>query len=316
MSSRYPEIEPYERGMLDVGDGHQVYWETCGNPAGKPVLVLHGGPGSGCTTGMRRYFDPARYRIVLFDQRNCGRSTPHASRPVIDLSANTTGHLVADMELLREKLGIQRWQLFGGSWGSALALVYATRSPERVTELVLMGVATGRRRETDLLTRGLGGVFPRPWADFRIGVPEGDRDGDLADAYYKLLTDPDPAVHVAAARRWCDWEIAIIPTEPPKDRFTDAGYRLAFARIVTHYWRTGSWLAEGEVLAALDRLAGIPGVVVQGVLDTGNFLGTAWELTHGWPDSELVLIDDAGHNTTDDLASALVTATDRFADRN
>jgi proline iminopeptidase len=315
MASRYPEIEPYRHGMLEVGDGHRIYWEVCGNPDGKPAVVLHGGPGSGCTTGVRRYFDPDVYRIVLFDQRNCGRSTPHAAEPVVDLSRNTTERLLADLERLRTHLGIERWLLFGGSWGSVLALVYAERFPERVTKLVLMGLATGRRRETDLLTRGLGRVFPAAWERFRAGVPAADRDGDLADAYHRLLMDPDPAVHVPAARAWCDWEIAIVPTESPKDRYDTPEFRLAFARIVTHYWRAGSWLPEGVVLREARRLAGIPGVVVQGSLDFSNLLGTPWELTRAWPDSELVLIDDAGHNTTDTLAAALVAATDRFGRR-
>ena len=314
MADLYPEIEPYDHGMLDVGDGQRVYWEVCGNPNGKPALVLHGGPGSGCTPGFRRFFDPAEYRVVLFDQRNCGRSMPHASEPNLDLRANTTEHLLRDIELLRQRLGIERWLLFGGSWGSVLALVYAERHPERVSELVLTGVATGRRAEVELLTRGLGRLFPEAWVRFRGGVPEADQGGDLAGAYNRLLFDCDPAVREKAARNWCNWEEAIVPTSPrPSPRFADPRFRLAFARIVTHYWSRGCWLEEGQVLRDAGRLAGIPGVIVQGTLDLGNLLGTPWDLVRAWPGSELVLVDDAGHNANDHgIAATIVAATDRF----
>jgi proline iminopeptidase len=298
--------------MLDVGDGNRVYWEVCGNPDGKPVVVLHGGPGSGCTPGLRRYFDPAAYRAVLLDQRGCGRSMPSAADPDTDLSVNTTDHLVADLELLREHLGIDRWLLWGGSWGSVLALVYAERQPERVTGIVLTGVATGRRAETDLLTRGLGGVFPEAWQRFRDAVPAADRDGDLADAYRRLLADPDPAVRDKAARDWCAWEDAMLPGSPPAERFEAPRYRLAFARLVTHYWAHGSWLDEGVVLHEAGRLAGIPGVVVQGALDLGNLIGTPWQLAQAWPDCELILVDEAAHGGTDASRDLLVAATDRF----
>jgi len=312
--ARYPEIEPYEHGMLDVGDGHHVYWEVCGNPHGKPAVVLHGGPGSGCGPGLRRYFDPAAYRIVLFDQRGCGRSTPHAGGPETDLSTNTTEHQLADLELLRQRLGIDRWLVFGGSWGCVLGLVYALRYPERVSEIVMMGIATGRRAETDLLTRGLGRMFPDAWARFRDGVPESDRDGDLADAYHRLLSHPDPWVRERAALDWCRWEAAIVPTAPWDPRDDPPEFRMAFARLVTHYWRHGSWLEEGVVLRRARELAGIPGVLVQGGLDFNNLLGTPWQLHHAWPGSELVIIDDAGHDTkTPGMPEALVAATDRFA---
>ena len=316
MRDRYPEIEPYEHGMLEVGDGHLVYWEVCGNPAGKPALVVHGGPGSGCTPGMRRYFDPAAYRIVLFDQRGCGRSQPHASSSDAALVANTTDHLLADMERLREHLGIERWLMFGGSWGAVLGLVYAERHPDRVSEIVITAVATGRRAETDLLTRGLGRLFPDAWAGFRAGVPEADRDGDLAAGYAHLLSHPDPAVREKAARNWCAWEEAIVPDSPPNPRYESQVFRMAFARLVTHYWSHGSWLDEGIVLRDAGKLAGIPGVVVQGTLDLSNLLGTTWELVHAWPRSELVVLDDAGHGSGAGLASAIVAATDRFAPRH
>jgi proline iminopeptidase len=309
----YSEIEPYEQGMLDVGDGHRVYWEVCGNPNGKPAVVLHGGPGSGCTTGVRRYFDPAEYRVVLFDQRGCGRSTPHTSEPDADMSTNTTDHLIADMEQLRVMLGIEKWLVFGASWGSVLGLVYAERYPERVSEICLAGVATGRRLETDLLTRGLGPMFADAWAKFRDGVPEGERDGDLCAAYNRLLFDADPGVRAAAAKRWCDWEDAMIPTAAgPSPKFESEAFRLAFARTVTHYWSHGCWLAEGAVLRDAGRLAGIPGVVVQGTLDLSNLIGTPWALTRAWPDAELVMIDEAGHNGNTALAEARLASVDRF----
>lgn len=306
MRGRYPEIEPYDHGMLDVGDGHQMYWETCGNPRGKPALVLPGGPGSGCTAATRRNYDADVYRIVLFDQRNCGRSLPHASDDV-DLSHNDTDHLIADIERLRSELGIERWLVCGASWGCVLALAYAQRHPERVSALVVLGVATGRRVETDLLTRSLGGIFPEAWARFRDAVP-GD---DPLDAYHRALMRPDPAVHEAAARAWCDWEIAIRPTSAPHPRYLDPRFRLAFSRIVTHYWRHDSWLDE-RVLREAHRLAGIPGVIIQGMLDLSNLVGTPWLLANAWPDAELVIVDDVGHGGGSAMTSALVAATDRF----
>jgi proline iminopeptidase len=314
LADRYPEIEPFEHGMIDVGDGNLVYWEVCGNPDGKPAVVLHGGPGSGCGPWMRRYFDPAAYRIVLFDQRGCGRSTPHASRPDVDLSANTTDHLIDDMERLRRHFGINRWLVWGGSWGSVLGLAYAERYPERVSEMVLTAIATGRQVEVDLLTRGLGQVFPVAWARFRDAVPAGDRDGDLAAAYARLLGDADPAVREKAARDWCAWEDAMMPG-PPNPRYEDPVFRMAFARLVTHYWSHGSWLDDGVVIREAGRLAGIPGVLVQGVLDLGNLVGTPWLLAQAWPGSELVMVDAGGHGSGPGMAEAIVAATDRFTTR-
>jgi proline iminopeptidase len=313
MAGAYPEIEPYDHGHLDVGDGHQIYWEVCGNPSGKPVVVLHGGPGSGCRPSARRTFDPAAYRIVLWDQRNCGRSTPHASDPTTDLTTNTTQHLLADLERLRTSLGIEAWQVFGGSWGCALGLLYAETHPHRVTELVLTGLSTGDRAETDLLTRGLGGLFPEAWADYRSILAPDARDGDLSDGYARLLEDPDPTVRERAARSWCDWEEAIVPTSPrPNSRYADPRFRMAFARIVTHYWRHGSWLEPGQVLRDAGRLAGIPGVMVEGTLDVGNLLGTPWLLAQAWPDGQLVLIDETGHGGGPQMTEALVAATDGY----
>lgn len=309
----FPQIEPYAQGFIDVGDGNLLYWEECGNPQGKPAIVLHGGPGSGCTTRQRRLFDPDAYRVVLFDQRNCGRSTPHASEPTVDLSSNTTVNLISDIERLRQHLRIEQWLVSGGSWGSVLGLAYGERHPERVSEMVLTGVATGRRAETDLLTRGLGQLFPEAWTHFLEAVPMAERDGDLAAAYQGLLNNPRPAVRTKAARGWCDWETAILPTSPPLPRYESAEFRLAFARIVTHYWSHGSWLEEGALLHDAGVLANIPGVIVQGVLDLGNLLGTAWELERVWPGSELVLVDEAGHGGSANLDREIVRATDRFA---
>ena len=303
----YPEIEPYDRGLLEVGDGNRLYWEVSGNPDGKPAVSLHGGPGSGSSPGTRRMFDPAAYRIVLFDQRNCGRSTPSAAELTLDLAANTTGHLIADLERLRAHLGIGRWLVRGGSWGSVLALAYAERHPERVSELVVMGVATGRRAETDLLTRGLARMFPAAYDRFSAG---GGHAADLADAYARLLAHPATAERAAAD--WCAWEDAIVPTGGPNPRYDDPRFRLCFARIVTHYFRHGSFLDDGAVLRDAGRLAGIPGVIVQGVLDLSNLVGTPWLLHQAWPGSDLVLVDDAGHDNGAPMTAALLAATDRY----
>ncbi|MFE0104338.1 prolyl aminopeptidase [Streptomyces sp. NPDC059009] len=311
----YPDIEPFDHGMLDVGDGNRVYWEVCGNPVGRPAVVLHGGPGSGCTPHFRRYFDPDAYRIVLLDQRGCGRSTPHASDPATDMSLNTTRHLLADLELLRRHLGIERWLVWGASWGSVLGLRYAQTFPERVSELVLTGLATGSRAEVDLMTRGLGRIFPEAWADFRDAVPEDARDGDLAAAYGALMESPDAAVRAAAARAWTDWETAFA-SAPPRSvpRYEDPVFREAFVRIVTHYWAHDHWLGGDEViLRDAGSLAGIPGTLVQGALDFGNLLGIPWRLAGAWPGSELVLVSDVGHNAgAAGIAAELVRATDRY----
>jgi proline iminopeptidase len=313
----YPEIEPYAHGLLDVGDGNHIYWEVCGNPDGKPAVVLHGGPGSGCSIGMRRYFDPTAYRIILFDQRACGRSVPHASDPRTDLSVNTTEHLLADIELLRQHLGIDRWLLFGGSWGSTLGLAYAERHPERVTEIVLVGVTMTRGTEIEWLYRGVAPLFPKQWARFRAGVPKDERDGDLVGAYYRLLQNPDPAIHLKAAQDWCNWESALVSVDPeakPDPRRAEIAFQLAFARIVTHYFHHKAWLKDGILLREAGALAGIPGVLIHGRLDLAAPLVTAWELAQAWPDSELVIVSGAGHSSSDPgMTEALIAATDRFA---
>ena len=317
MDARYPEIDPYDHGLLDVGDGNAMYWEACGNPYGKPALVLHGGPGSGCTAGMRRYFDPGAYRIVLFDQRGCGRSKPHVSEPEVSLAANTTQHLLDDIERLRRHLAIDSWLIRGGSWGSVLALAYAEQYPELVTGLVLSGVGTGRRCEVELLTRGLGRLFPADWARFRDGASEADRDGNLAAAYSRLLTMGNEEVRAKAARDWCDWEDVIVPTSPrPDPRYADPRFRLAFARLVTHYWSNDHFLEDGVLLRRAALLEPVPGIVVQGSLDLINLLGTPWQLADAWPGCDLVLIEETGHGGSTALDAAIVAATDRFAARD
>jgi proline iminopeptidase len=312
---RYPEIEPYEHGMLDAGDGQRIYWETCGSPHGKPAIVLHGGPGSGCTPGFRRYFDPGAYRVVLFDQRGAGRSVPHAGDPGVDLSTNTTDHLIGDIELLREHLGIERWLVWGGSWGATLGLAYAERYPQRATEVVLASVTLTRPDDIRWLYHGVGRFFPEEWTRFRQGVPPAERDGDLVAAYYRLLRDPDPAVRERAARDWCDWEDAVVSLEPgyePNPRYEDPRFRMAFARIVTHYFHHHAWLEEGAILRDAHRLAGIPGVLIHGRLDLGSPAATAWALARAWPGAELHLVE-TGHTGGGEMTERLIAATDRFA---
>lgn len=317
MHRPYPPIEPHDHGMLDVGDGNHVYWEACGNPDGKPALVVHGGPGSGCSPGNRRYFDPARYRVVLFDQRGCGRSTPHAAEPATDMAVNTTHHLVDDMERLREHLGVDQWLLYGGSWGSTLILAYAERHPERVSQIVIPSVTTTRRAEIDWLYQGVGRFFPEAWSRFRAGAPASERDGDLVAAYARLMEDPDPAVRATAATEWMDWEDAVISQEP--NGIPNAysarppAATLAFVRICAHYFSHGVWLDEGVLLRDAGRLAGIPGVLVHGRLDLGSPVGTAWELAQAWPDARLVVVADSGHTGSDTMKDELLRALDGFA---
>ena len=314
MAQLYPAIEPSSTGMLAVGDGHTLYWEEIGNPAGTPVVYLHGGPGSGCSPGSRRHFDPAAYRAVLFDQRGCGRSRPLASTPDADLSMNTTDRLVADIEALREHLGIDRWVVVGVSWGVTLGLVYAQRHPHRVRAMVLAAVTAGTRRETTWITRDMGRVFPREWEQFATLVPPAERDGDLAAAYARLLADPDPAVRERAALAWCQWEdthVSLMPGWEPSPRYQDPEFRLIFARLVTHYWSHGCFLADGEVMAGMHRLADIPAVLIHGRWDVSGPLDTAWALHRVWPRSELQVLDDAGHGGVG-FPAAMVAALDRF----
>ncbi|MFE7587143.1 prolyl aminopeptidase [Streptomyces gardneri] len=308
----YSETAPYDQGLLDVGDGNLIHWEVSGNPAGRPALVVHGGPGSGSSPHNRRYFDPEAYRLVLFDQRGCGRSTPHASDPAADMSVNTTAHLVADMERLREHLGIEQWLLYGGSWGSTLILAYAQAHPERVTEIVVAGVTTTRRSEIAWLYEGAGRFFPEAHARFRDGAYGAE---DLVGAYSALMGHPDRAVREKAAADWCAWEDAVLSMEgqgtPYTDRVDDT--RLGFVRICSHYFAHGAWLAEGALIRDAHRLAGIPGVLIQGRLDMAGPAGTAWELSRAWPDAELHMVEGAGHLGDRQTKELILAALDRFA---
>ena len=313
----YPEIEPYEHGMLDVGDGNLVYWESCGNPRGKAALVLHGGPGSGCSAGLRRYFDPSAYRIVLFDQRGCGRSLPHASDASVDLVSNTTHHLIRDIERLRQHLAVDRWLVWGGSWGSTLALAYAERHPERVSQMVLISVVTTTRREVQWVTRDAGRYFPAEWRRFQEGVPEKARDGDLVAAYYELLQSDNAAVRERAARDWCRWEdahVSVLPDHKPNPRYDDPQFRMGFARLVTHYWHHAAWLEDDELLRGAGRLKGIPGVLIHGRIDLSSPPDIPWLLAANWPGSELRIVEGAGHGGRDaGMGEAVIAATGRFA---
>ncbi len=311
----YPAIEPTRSGSLPVSDGHTLYWEESGNPEGKPVVFLHGGPGGGSDPKHRRYFDPARYRIVVFDQRGSGKSTPHAS-----LEHNTTWHLVADIERLREELGIERWQVFGGSWGSTLALAYAQTHPERVTELVLRGIFLLRKQEIDwFYQRGAGAIFPDAWEPYEGHIPEAER-GDLVSAYYARLTSDDDAVRREAARIWSVWEgrtSCLIPDVELIERTAGDAFSLAFARIECHYFMNGGWLTGERALLApanLDRMRHIPGVIVQGRYDVVCPAESAWALHKAWPEAALHIVPDAGHSASEPgIVHELVTATDGFA---
>ncbi|WP_227983289.1 prolyl aminopeptidase [Nocardia spumae] len=319
MRTLYPPLEPHRDGMLDVGDGQHIYWEESGNPDGKPVVFLHGGPGGGTDPSHRQFFDPAAYRIVLFDQRGCGRSTPHVADGA-SLEANTTWHLVADIERLRTHLGVDRWQVFGGSWGSTLALAYAQTHPDRVTELVLRGVFLLRRKEIDWYYNGAAGfVYPDEWEKYLAPIPAADRDGDLVTAYHRLLHSPDPRIATAAAVAWSSWEGATSSLLPKPERVAESAqprFALAFARIENHYFVHGGFLDEGQLLRDIDRIAHIPGVIVQGRHDIVCPAVSAWDLHRAWPDSRLHLVPDAGHAAAEPgTTHHLVEATDEFRDR-
>ena len=314
MAQRYPEIEPFGSGMLDVGDGHEIYWETIGDPAGTPAVFLHGGPGTGSGTGNRRQFDPSAYRAVLFDQRGCGRSRPLADSATADLSTNTTEHLLRDIERLREHLGLDRWVVVGGSWGVTLALAYAQRHPVRVAAMVLGAVTSGTRRETEWITGDMRRVFPREWDAFAAGVPEAERDGDLSAAYARLLASPDPAVTERAAAQWCVWEdthVSLMPGWEPWLRYQDPTFQQVFARLVTHYWSNGCFLDDAPIADNMHRIAQIPAVLIHGRYDVSGPLDTAWDLYRAWPASRLVVLADAGHGGAD-MTKAVVDALNGF----
>jgi len=317
----YPPIEPTASGLLDVGEGQRVHWETCGRPEGIPAVFVHGGPGGACSPDHRRVFDPERYRIILFDQRGCGRSRPHASEPESDLRVNTTWHLVADMERLREHLGVERWLVFGGSWGSALALAYAQTHPERVLGLVLRGVFTLRKRELDWYYEAGGAdmVWPDEWERFVATAGTNVEPGGFIERYHELLTDPDPAVHGPAGIAWTTWEAAtstLVRDQAHVDEVQDPAYAIAFARIENHFFLHHGWMEDGRLIDGAHVLTeyGIPGVIVQGRYDMCCPIGTAWALHRAWPQAELRISPTAGHSYAEpQTLSALLDATDRFA---
>jgi len=294
----FPNIEPFEQGMLDVGDSQRIYWECSGNPNGRPVVYLHGGPGSGCSPQARRYFDPAAYRIVLADQRGCGRSRPHVEKKS-DLEVNTTAHLIEDLERLRGRLQIERWIVLGASWGTTLGLAYAQAFPHRVAALVLVCVNTTSRREVQWITQDVGRIFPEQWERFAsFGAADVNRQGGLADLYAELVFSEDPALRELAAREWCLWEdthISLVPGYVPSRRFDDPSFRLLFTRLVTHYWRHAAFLGEEQLIRNVSLLNDVPGFLLYGRYDISSPLETAWRLHRAWRGSVLQVIDDAGH---------------------
>jgi proline iminopeptidase len=308
----YPPIEPYRSGMLDVGDGHNVYYEECGNPHGKPAVFLHGGPGGGCNASMRRFFNPDIYRVVLFDQRGSGKSTPHAG-----LEHNTTWHLVGDMEVLRAALQIDCWQVFGGSWGSTLALAYAETHPDRVSELVLRGIFLLQQKEMDWLYRfGTSEIYPDLWQKFIEPIPPSER-GDLLKAYHRRVTGDDPEIRLAAAKSWSAWEggtITLLPDKDVADSFVTDSVALAMARVETHFFINQGFMPEGQLLKDIDRIRKIPAVIVHGRYDVLCAASTAWQLAAAWPEAKLRIVPDAGHSAFEPgNIHELVMATDAFA---
>ncbi|ORI17016.1 prolyl aminopeptidase [Rhodococcus sp. 1163] len=317
MRELYPPIEPFDGGLLDVGDAQHIYWEVSGNPAGKPVVFVHGGPGGGTGPMQRRYFDPTVYRIVLFDQRGCGRSQPHIADGG-DLAVNTTDRLVADMEKLRTHLVIERWLVFGGSWGSTLSLVYAQTHTERVSGVILRGIFLLRRSEIDwYYNGGAGHIFPEQWDKFLAPIPKNERDGDLVEAYHRLLTSDDRDIATSAAVAWSEWEASTSYLIPRPDQIAqnqDSRFALAFAGIENHYFRNAGFLRDNQVLDDAHKLEGIDGIIVQGRYDVVCPATSAWELHKAWPGAELVMVDDAGHSAAEPgIVHHLIEATDQFA---
>ncbi|HZD53953.1 MAG TPA: prolyl aminopeptidase [Woeseiaceae bacterium] len=308
----YPPIEPHHSGWLAVGDGHELYCEESGNPNGKPAVFLHGGPGGGCTAKMRQFFNPAVYRIVLFDQRGAGKSRPHAS-----LHANTTRHLVDDIEKLRTHLTIDRWQVFGGSWGSTLALAYAETHPERVTELVLRGIFLLRKKEIHwFYQHGVSELFPDVWQDYLDPIPVSERH-DLLHAYHRRLTGDDDRTRLRAAKAWSVWEgstSTLLPSAEVRKTFEEDEMALSMARIESHYFVNGGFMEEGRLLRDVGRIRHIPCAIVQGRYDVVCPAVTAWELSLAWPEADFRLVPDAGHAAFEPgNVHELVSATDRFA---
>ena len=306
----YPPIGPYDSGWLEVEGGHRLYWEACGNPKGRPAVFLHGGPGGACHPDYRRLFDPEAYRIVLFDQRGCGRSLPHGG-----VENNTTQFLVADIEALRLHLGVDAWTILGGSWGAALALAYAQNFPQRVSALILRGVFTGRRRELDWLYKfGASELFPDAWARYVAPIPEAER-GDLVSAYFRRLTGDDVQTRFDCARTWCAWESELMTVYPrPMRTGSASAEELALARIETHYFVNDTFLREGELLERAPEIAGIPCIIVQGRCDVVTPPTTAWALHKTMPGSQIFIVPGAGHATGEPgIQARLLWATDFFA---
>lgn len=312
----YPSFEPYDTGHLDVGDGHSLYWELSGNPDGKPAVFLHGGPGGGSSPEHRRQFDPDKYKILVFDQRGCGKSTPYAS-----LTNNTTDDLVGDIEKLRTEVAkVDTWLVFGGSWGSTLSITYAERYPERVSELILRGIFLFDQYEVDWLFKegGASAVYPDKWDDFISVIPEHER-GNIVDAYQRQLTSEDADVQLRAAQAWSAWEgntVTVLPNEETMEHFTSPEVAIAIARIENHYMVNGGWLEEGELLRGAEKLRSIPGIIVQGRHDTCTPPKAAWALKKAWPEVDLQIVPDGGHLYNEPgILDGLVRATDRFAGR-
>ena len=311
----YPEIEPFETGMLDVGDGHSIYWERFGTRGAKPAVFLHGGPGGATGPNTRRLFDPALYDVMMFDQRGCGKSTPHAS-----LDANTTWHLVADIERLRELMGVEQWLVFGGSWGSTLSLAYAETHPERVSELVLRGIYTLTKAELDWYYQfGVSEMFPDKFERFQAPIPEDERHEMMA-AYRRRLTGENREEQLACARAWSLWEgetITLLPNPSYSSTFEEDQYALAFARIENHYFVHAGWLEEGQLLRDAHKLANIPGVIIHGRYDMPCPAKYAWALHKAWPKADFHLIEGAGHAYLEPgILDQLIRATDRLAGKN
>ena len=309
----FPEIEPYSAGILKLDGVHAMYWEQSGNPEGAPVLFLHGGPGAGASAAHRRFFDPVHFRIVIFDQRGAGRSTPLG-----ELRDNTTLHLVADIERLREHLRIERWLVFGGSWGSTLALAYGEAHPERCAGFILRGVFLCRSSEIEWFLYGLRTLFPEAWRTFAEVIPATER-GDLLAAYYRRLADPDPAVHVPAARAWSTYEgvcSTLLPSAETVAHFAGDGVSLGLARVEAHYFSHGIFLPENSLLGKVSRLRHLPCIIVQGRYDAVCPIATADEVHRAWPESEYIVVPDAGHSAWEPgIRAELVRATERFKTR-
>lgn len=319
MVDLYPPTGPYDSGFLDAGDGNRIYYEQIGNPEGKPAVHVHGGPGGGAPRRPTRAWDPQCYRLVRFDQRNCGRSTPHASDPAANMALNTTQHLIDDMERLREHLGIEKWLVNGVSWGTTLAVAYAQQHPERVSEVVIQAVTTSSRAEQDWLYRGAGRFHPEAWDRFRAGVPEGERDGDLTAAYARLMEHPDRSIRQQAAADWLAWEDAVVSNEPNTVpgmySAREVDDQIAFVRICAHFSGNAAWLEEDQLLCNAHKLAGIPGVLVHGRHDMGCPVQTAWELAKAWPGARLHIIEDSGHAGSDLVNETMRAAIEEFKNR-